>query len=242
MDENGNSDIVERREGCYRDRRSHSSSTAALPVYRWRVLPCTMRRCSWVVIVTAVVAVAGCATGTTVSSPVPTATPVTSGPATTASGQSGREPRGPRFHGGGARGVRRPADRPDGHGVAHDRGRPRRPPAAHERGLRWRPAAAPGAGHHHQEHHAGRLPPHRRHPELDRRRRRRRRSRPRTSRPTASPSTSAVRVASPWQAPSTRRSSPSAAPGTTTARTCRVPPQTSPWTGPPKRSSASAPA
>lgn len=48
-----------------------------------------MRRCLWAVIV-AVVAVAGCATGTTVSSnPVPTATPVTSGPATTGSGQAG---------------------------------------------------------------------------------------------------------------------------------------------------------
>ena len=50
-----------------------------------------MRRCSWVVLVTAVVAVAGCATGTTVSSsgsPVPTATPVTPGPATAGSGQA----------------------------------------------------------------------------------------------------------------------------------------------------------
>lgn len=48
-----------------------------------------MRRCSWAVIVTAVVAVAGCATGTTVTSPVPTATPVTSVPATTGSGRAG---------------------------------------------------------------------------------------------------------------------------------------------------------
>ena len=51
-----------------------------------------MRRCLWVVIVAAVVAVAGCATGSPVSSsgsPVPSATPVTSGPAATGSGQAG---------------------------------------------------------------------------------------------------------------------------------------------------------
>jgi hypothetical protein len=51
-----------------------------------------MRRCWWVVIVAAVAAVAGCATGSTVSSsgsPVSTATPVTSGPAATGSGQAG---------------------------------------------------------------------------------------------------------------------------------------------------------
>ena len=51
-----------------------------------------MRRCWWVVILAAVVAVAGCATGTTASSsgtPVPTATPVTPGPATAGSGQAG---------------------------------------------------------------------------------------------------------------------------------------------------------
>ena len=50
-----------------------------------------MRRCWWVVIVAAVAAVAGCATGSTVSSsggPVSTATPVTSGPAATGSGQA----------------------------------------------------------------------------------------------------------------------------------------------------------
>ena len=51
-----------------------------------------MRRCCWVVIVAAIVAVAGCATGTTASSsasPVPTATPVPSGPAATESEQAG---------------------------------------------------------------------------------------------------------------------------------------------------------
>lgn len=50
-----------------------------------------MRRCWWVVILAAVVAVAGCATGSTVSSsgsPVPTATSVTSGPATAGSGRA----------------------------------------------------------------------------------------------------------------------------------------------------------
>ena len=144
------------------------------------VVPCTMRRCWWVVILAAaVVAVAGCATGTTVSSP---GTPVHrdarhachAGPGDGCRIRaSDREPRGQRCHGGGARVVRRPADRPDGHGVAHDRGRRRRPPEAHERGLRWRPAAAPGAGRHRQDRQAGRLPPHRRRPELDRRRRRR---------------------------------------------------------------------
>src|SRR5689334_21418762 len=51
-----------------------------------------MRRCRWVVILAAVVAVASCATGTRVSSsgsPVPTATPVTPGPATAGSGEAG---------------------------------------------------------------------------------------------------------------------------------------------------------
>src|SRR6187200_3512801 len=51
-----------------------------------------MRRCWWAVILAAIVAVAGCATGTTTSSsgsPVPTATPVPSSPATTGSGQAG---------------------------------------------------------------------------------------------------------------------------------------------------------
>ena len=50
-----------------------------------------MRRCWWVLIVATVVAVAGCSTGSTVSSPgspVPSATPVTSGPAATGSGQA----------------------------------------------------------------------------------------------------------------------------------------------------------
>ena len=192
-----------------------------------------MRRCSWVVLLTAVVAVAGCATGTTVSSPVPTATPVTSVPTATASGRAGESRE---VH--GFTGVELAAfgdlqiDQTGTESLTIEAAPdvlPKLTSGVSGGVLRLR--LAPGTTirtttpvvYHLTVATSTRSPS----PVQAT-------SRPRTSGPTASPSTSAVRVASPWPAPSTRRSSPSAAPGTTTARTCRVPPQRSPWTGPPK--------